>query len=113
MSKDVKYVEICDLKRHRISLEDQPYEVVFERLPIKRQTVFDLINSGLSFLPNGKRPTRIFVGPDEMFELTRDYRYTRINQETSVLFEDVYRQHDTQFGVQLVIIPHMRGVLII
>lgn len=46
-------------------------------------------------------------------EITNDHRWVKIQSEISVLFEGIYRQFGTVHCVNLVIIPHMKGVLII
>lgn len=112
---DVNYIEICTLNKIDLnsSLVGAPHEIAYERVPIRKDTVVDILQCGLWSLPSGKFPSKIFIGPDELLEITRDYRWAKLDSKCSVLFDGIYRQYDTQYGIELVIIPHMKGVLII
>ena len=111
--KDVCYIHTCDLVPHNISPKGVAKEIVYERIPIYKETILDIINA--SILPSGKKPSKILIGPDELFELTGDYRFTKINKpfEKACFFEDSYRIHGFIYDIELVIIPHMKGILII
>ncbi len=110
---DTQYIDICEQVPVNISLENYPEEIVFERIPIKRETILDIIDCGLFHMRY--EPSTIFIGPDELMDLTGDYRWSKISSpnQTQLYFKDIYRHHGTLFGVDLVIVPHMKGVLII
>lgn len=111
---DVNYIEICTLNKIDLNttLVGEPHEIAYERVPIRKDTVVDILQCGLFSLPV-KLPSKIFIGPDELLELTGDYRWAKLDFKTSVLFDGIYRQYETLYGIELVIIPHMKGVLII
>lgn len=106
-----QYVAICEQIPVNISLENCPKEIVFERVPIKQETILDIINCGLWHVPDN--PSTIFIGPDEMMELTMDYRFTKVSNELQLKFKNLYRVQGKYYDIDLVIVPHMKGVLII
>lgn len=56
---DIQYVQICKQIPYNIVCENYSQEVIFERIPIQKQTVIDIINCGLWELPIGQYPKKI------------------------------------------------------